>query len=484
VSGPEKVTREDGAGRRNPFGRTSFRFLAVLAAAGTVVATTVVLTAANERHLRTIIEQETESSLLLEARNLAVVSADALLGEFPELTLVPLVRDLEASRPDLKRIVILGGAGMIRGGPEPREIGEPFLPDGEEQELESHLSLAADETLVRGPGWLRVTTPVQDAREGVLGRVSISIDSALVDRKARAARATALRMAAVLLGLAVVLSTIVITLVFRPLRALREGLRRIGQGDLDTPFDVQGPTEIALLGETLNDMTSDLKAAQALATAREQEMVATQRELIFTLGEIVEARSEETANHTRRVGAMSAELALLAGLSAEQADVLRMAAPMHDVGKIGIADEILCKEGPLTPEQRLVMQSHTEIGYRLFASSDRPILRAAATIARQHHERWDGRGYPHGLLREDIHVFGRIVAIIDVYDALSTDRVYRDAMPLDEVVEHLQQERGRQFDPVLVNLFLENLDRFRDIAARFPETRASSSPEPVGAGAG
>ena len=210
-----------------------------------------------------------------------------------------------------------------------------------------------------------------------------------------------------------------------------------------------------------------------------REILETQREMIYTLGEVVESRSLETASHVKRVGIFSGILARLAGLDEETAGVLRMAAPLHDVGKIAVPDAILNKAGPLTPQERAVMETHARIGHQILAKSRRRILQAAAIVAHQHHERWDGKGYPKGLQGEEIHIFGRIVALADVFDALYHARAYKEAYPLDRCLEIIRQERGRHFDPRLVDLFLENLDLFLAELEQAEETVAAVETEPL-----
>jgi len=200
-----------------------------------------------------------------------------------------------------------------------------------------------------------------------------------------------------------------------------------------------------------------------------EEIVATQREVVLTLGEVVETRSKETAQHVKRVAEYSYLLAVKSGLSEDKAQLLRMASPMHDVGKIGIPDSILFKPGKLTDEEFAVIKTHTVIGHSILKNSPRRIMRTAATIALQHHERWDGTGYPHGLVEDETHVFGRITALADVFDALACDRVYKKAWPLDEVIGYLQEQKGRQFDPRLVEIFLESMDEILAIRARYPD---------------
>jgi response regulator RpfG family c-di-GMP phosphodiesterase len=200
-----------------------------------------------------------------------------------------------------------------------------------------------------------------------------------------------------------------------------------------------------------------------------EEIVATQREVVLTLGEVVETRSKETAHHVKRVAEYSYVLGIKAGLSEERAHLLRMASPMHDVGKIGIPDSILFKPGKLTDEEFSIIKTHTVIGHSILKASPRRIMRTAATIALQHHEHWDGGGYPHGLIEDETHIFGRITALADVFDALSCDRVYKKAWPLCEVLDYLREKRGKQFDPFLVDIFLDNLDEIMAIRVMYPD---------------
>ncbi|MBU2552147.1 MAG: DUF3369 domain-containing protein [Proteobacteria bacterium] len=200
-----------------------------------------------------------------------------------------------------------------------------------------------------------------------------------------------------------------------------------------------------------------------------QEIADTQKEVICTLGEVVETRSKETAFHVKRVAEISRLLALKAGLSEEESELLRQASPMHDVGKVGVPDIILNKPGPLSETEFSVIMDHARIGYEILKNSDRNVMRAAAIVSLQHHERWNGQGYPHGLKGDDIHIFGRITGLVDVFDALSHDRVYKKAWPLTDILEYIRQERGRHFDPRLVDLFLDHLDDFVDILKSYPD---------------
>jgi len=191
-----------------------------------------------------------------------------------------------------------------------------------------------------------------------------------------------------------------------------------------------------------------------------QEIEGTQKEIIYTLGEVAEVRSSETGFHVKRVSEYSRLLAELAGIPEREVEIVRLAAPMHDIGKVAIPDAILNKPGPLTSEEFETMKTHTLHAQEMLGISDREIMKAATVIALEHHERYDGKGYPRGLEGEDIHLYARIVAIADVFDALCSQRAYRDAWEMERVLDYFRNQRGGHFDPRLVDLFLENFADF------------------------
>lgn len=199
------------------------------------------------------------------------------------------------------------------------------------------------------------------------------------------------------------------------------------------------------------------------------EIVDTQMELTYTLGEVIEKRSHETANHVRRVAEISALLAEKYGLSEVEIDLIRAASPLHDVGKIGIPDAILNKPGKLTSEEYDVIKTHPVIGYEILKSSNRPILKTAAIIAYQHQEKWDGTGYPQGLKAEEIHIFSRIVAVADVFDALGQKRVYKEAWDVDEIFNFMASQKNVYFEEKLVDILIDNKEEFLSILTEFPD---------------
>jgi len=208
-----------------------------------------------------------------------------------------------------------------------------------------------------------------------------------------------------------------------------------------------------------NDITEVIKL--------HEELERTQEELILKMGEIGEARSQETGQHVIRVAKYSELLGRYYGLSREEIKLLTVAWPMHDIEKVAFPDMILKKTGRLTPKEWKIMQTHSEIGYALFKDSDKPLLQAAAVIAHEHHEKFDGSGYPRGLRGEQIHIFGRITALADVFDALGSDRYYKKAWSDEKIFSYIKEERGKYFDPVLVDIFFEHLEEFLAIRNRF-----------------
>lgn len=200
-----------------------------------------------------------------------------------------------------------------------------------------------------------------------------------------------------------------------------------------------------------------------------EEIEKTQKEIIFLMAEIGESRSKETGNHVKRVAEISALLAKLYGMSDEEAELIKMASPMHDIGKVAIPDSILKKPAKLTDEEFEIIKEHTTIGYKLLKNSDRIIIKTSAIIASQHHEKWNGKGYPNGLKGEEIHPYGRISAIADVFDALASTRVYKPAWEYERIINLFREEKGQHFDPEMTQIFLDNSDKFVEIIEKYKD---------------
>lgn len=198
---------------------------------------------------------------------------------------------------------------------------------------------------------------------------------------------------------------------------------------------------------------------ETIASLERSEIALTnsQEETIMRLSLAVESRDQETGSHIERMGRYCMLMAEKLGWSDEDRELLRIASPLHDVGKIAIPDAVLQKPGALTPEEREIMERHAEIGHQILAGSTSPLLDLAAKIALSHHEHWDGAGYPNGLAGEEIPIEGRIAAIADVFDALTSDRVYRKAMPVERALSIMSEGRGTHFDPELLDVFFNSM---------------------------
>jgi putative two-component system response regulator len=230
---------------------------------------------------------------------------------------------------------------------------------------------------------------------------------------------------------------------------------------LTKPFDL---TEVRLRTRNLlatRNLYRQLAAQNALLASevrdRTDDLHESRRELLQRLALAAEARDGDTYHHTLRVGRNAARLAEAIGLQPEECLLLRYAAPLHDIGKIGVPDRVLLKPGPLTADEFEQIKTHADLGGRILAGSGSDVLRMAEVIARQHHERWDGGGYPHGLRGAEIAMTARITSVVDVFDALTHARPYKPAWPMDRAVAEMASQRGAQFDPDVLDAFFEGV---------------------------
>jgi len=216
---------------------------------------------------------------------------------------------------------------------------------------------------------------------------------------------------------------------------------------------------------------------ESLVQERTSDLRETQLEMVERLASAAESRDGDTGRHIQRIGHFCHQLALAVGLSEEQAELLRHASAMHDVGKIGVPDRVLLKPGRFSPEERAVMETHTTIGASILEGSSAPLLRLAEEIALTHHERWDGTGYPSGLAGAEIPLSGRIVAVCDVFDALLSRRPYKEPWPLADAVKEIRDQRGKHFDPQLVDAFLAMAPRLHaELSPRAADDRGRERP--------
>jgi putative two-component system response regulator len=214
-------------------------------------------------------------------------------------------------------------------------------------------------------------------------------------------------------------------------------------------------------------ITKPFHADELLARVRTHVQLFAAKQLLQYHNIVLEYKVERVGKHTRRVSEMSALLAQLhPALTDEDADMLFYASPMHDVGKMTVPPEVLNKPGRYTEEEFCIMKDHTTNGHNLLRYSERRLMKAAAIIAHEHHEKWDGSGYPRQLKGAEIHIYGRIVSLADVFDALTHNRCYKDAWEIDDALAYIVDHRETQFDPELVDIMLTNLDRFKEIVSK------------------
>jgi response regulator RpfG family c-di-GMP phosphodiesterase len=267
-----------------------------------------------------------------------------------------------------------------------------------------------------------------------------------------------------------ILLTVYIGYIVRPVERLTRTIEKITKTyDLTQVAEIEFSDEIGTLARVFNTMLSTLHAErrqmkETTHAEREARHTAAQREeeALFLLGRISDFRDEETGRHLHRIGALSALFSALLGQTEEQQRLMMYSAPLHDIGKIGIPDAILHKPSKLNTDEFETIKQHTTLGYELLKNAKGAILVEGAGIALTHHENWDGSGYPAGLKGEDIPLSGRIVAISDTIDTLLSVRTYKEAWDYERVIDHLVEQRGKQFDPRLVDLFRENFPKFRE----------------------
>ena len=248
-----------------------------------------------------------------------------------------------------------------------------------------------------------------------------------------------------------------------------ENINSIKSGEYNNTQTINRPDELGEISFAIKDMSKSIKEGIEQIEELHGEITNTQKEIIYTMGEIAETRSKETGNHVKRVAEYSYILAKKIGLSEEEASILKLASPMHDIGKVGIPDNILNKPGKLTFEEFEIMKTHTHLGFEMLRYSKKPILQAASIVARDHHEKYNGEGYPRGLKEKEIHIFARITAIADVFDALGSDRVYKKAWDDEKIFKLFNEEKGKHFDPDIIELFFENIDEIYKIRSMFKD---------------
>jgi response regulator RpfG family c-di-GMP phosphodiesterase len=260
-------------------------------------------------------------------------------------------------------------------------------------------------------------------------------------------------------------------------RAFMDGMMVVGEHHFAVHFSTRaGSKHVVYLSSESRFEPSDVRLVQLFCRnvtiafenlALNAEIRRSQRQLILLLSSAIEERSPELRNHVQRVSHYAMLLGELLGLSGDSIDALGVAAAMHDLGKIGVPDAVLNKPGTLSDEERRVMESHVARGSAMLQGQEGALLRQSELTVAQHHEHWDGGGYPMGLRGEESDLFARITAVADVFDALSSSRCYKEAWTIGQVADYFRQQRGKQFEPKLVDLFLDNLEKFLEIRQRY-----------------
>ncbi|MGO9247807.1 MAG: HD domain-containing phosphohydrolase [Solirubrobacteraceae bacterium] len=233
--------------------------------------------------------------------------------------------------------------------------------------------------------------------------------------------------------------------------------------------ELQNQRLLQRLQQTVDERSSKLEEALQDLELSETKVWVSQAETIFRLARMVEFRDEETGHHLHRMSSYCEIIARQIGHEEQQCELIRLSSQLHDVGKVAIPDSILLKRGKLTPAEFEVIKSHAEIGFQMLSGSASEVVQMGALIARTHHERWDGDGYPRGLAGADIPLEGRIAAVADVFDALTSDRVYRSALPVRSATEMMRSERGSHFDPELLDAFLGALPEVEAIRKAYAD---------------
>ncbi len=276
------------------------------------------------------------------------------------------------------------------------------------------------------------------------------------------------------IGSFMIISAIILAVVFGRIlkedtKIIIQNINKIENGKYEQTTLLNRPDELGEISYAMKNMAGSIKNGINQIESLSDEIINTQKEIIYTMGEIAETRSKETGNHVKRVAEYSKILALKLGLTSEEAEMLKLASPMHDIGKVGIPDNILNKPGKLTFEEFEIMKTHAQMGYEMLKHSQKPILQAAAIVAKEHHEKYNGKGYPRGLKGEEIHIFARITAVADVFDALGSDRIYKKAWEDEKIFELFNSEKGEHFDPKVIDAFFNNLDDIQIIREKFKD---------------
>ncbi|MEQ8171391.1 MAG: HD domain-containing phosphohydrolase [Candidatus Eremiobacterota bacterium] len=318
--------------------------------------------------------------------------------------------------------------------------------------------------------WLTGYAPVRDKNGKTLAVVAIDMSASKISSFQQYLTLWSILIFILDLIISVILSALVSSTISLPILKIAEHTKEISEGNFKSRIDIKSEDEIKKLADSFNTMVDKLDHMFLDLAKTQSDLKVAHLDTIFRLALAAEYKDEVTSQHLKRVSVYSRIIAEKYGLSEEDLDNIEIGAPLHDIGKIGIPDNILLKTEKLTAEEYEIIKKHPSIGYEILKESRSPYLKTAALICLKHHEYFDGTGYPNGLKGEDIHIYGRIVALADVFDALTSKRSYKEPFSIEKTVEMIKSKSGTQFDPKVVDAFLESLHEIKKYIKFFEES--------------
>jgi putative two-component system response regulator len=309
--------------------------------------------------------------------------------------------------------------------------------------------------------WLTGYAPLKDKHGNTVAVVGVDMSAKKIASFQKEVKIWTAVVFIIALIISLLLSIFISSTISLPILKIAEHTKVIADGNFKSKIDINTGDEIKILADCFNNMVEKLDGMFFELTDAHNELKDSYLDTIHSLAVAAEYKDQVTAQHLRRVCEYSRMIADKLSLSKKDIENIKFGSPLHDVGKIGIPDSILLKKDKLTPEEYEVIKEHPTFGYKILKESRSPFLKSAALISLTHHENFDGTGYPNKLKGEDIHIYGRIVALADVFDALTSARPYKKAMSMEEALEIIKNKRGTQFDPKVVDAFLECLDEIK-----------------------
>ena len=318
--------------------------------------------------------------------------------------------------------------------------------------------------------WLTGYAPVRDKDGKTLAVVGIDMSASKISSFQEYLTLWSILIFILDVIISIILSALISSTISLPILKIAEHTKEISEGNFKSRIDIKSEDEIKKLADSFNTMVDKLDHMFVDLAKTQSDLKVAHLDTIFRLALAAEYKDEATSQHLKRVSAYSRIIAEKYGLSEEDLDNIEIGAPLHDIGKIGIPDNILLKTEKLTKEEYEIIKKHPSIGYEILKESRSPYLKTAALICLKHHEYFDGTGYPNGLKGEDIHIYGRIVALADVFDALTSKRSYKEPFSIEKTVDMIKSKSGTQFDPKVVDAFLESLDEIKKYIKFFEDS--------------